>query len=136
MAQGFGFAKTAIAALLFFGAASCSKPNQSNPSGGQIPIPDSFPLSNTKFKNCRFEVENPVYSFGAAITPNRILCEEGYVRSVSVLSPNPLPAGLSVSTTEFALTGTASEKMTAAPYQFYIENEAGYLILKMRITVK
>ena len=122
--------------LICSAAMSCSKPGKESPAGGQVPIPDTFPIANSKFKNCRFENENPEYSYGTRIAPNRILCDEGVARAVSLLSPNPLPAGLSFSLAELALVGTASEKRTAAPYQFYMENEAGYLILKMRITVK
>jgi hypothetical protein len=136
MAKGFAFVRSVLTLVLCFGALSCSKPNSEGPRGGQIPFPDSFPLANSKLKNCRFEVENPTYTYGSAITPNRILCDEGVARAVSLLSPAPLPAGLSFSMAELALVGTASEKMTAASYQFYIENESGYLILKMRITVK
>ncbi len=136
MAKGFEVVRSILALFFCLAALSCSKPNSENSRGNQIPIPDSFPLANSKLKNCRFEVENPTYSYGAAIVPNRILCDEGVARAVSLLSPTPLPAGLSFSLAELALVGTASEKMTSAPYQFYIENEAGYLILKMRITVK
>ncbi|MBU6153825.1 MAG: hypothetical protein KGP28_05940 [Bdellovibrionales bacterium] len=135
MAKAF-FLRPAMVFLFCLGALSCSKPNQETSTGGQTPIPDSFPIANSKLKNCRFEVENPTYTYGSAITPNRILCDEGVARAVSLLSQTPLPAGLSFSQAELALVGTASEKVTAAAYQFYIENEAGYLILKMRITVK
>lgn len=134
-----GIARYTSGALVLGGILSlfaCSKPNAEQPNGTQTPIPDSFPISNTKFKNCRFQVPNPVYTYGSSIVPNPILCDEGVARSVSLLSANPLPSGLSFSMAQLSLVGTASEKMTSAPYDFYIENEAGYAILKMQITVK
>ena len=130
-----GFARYFCSLFLFFvsvGLTSCSKKNAADTPRGQIPIVDSFPISSSKFKNCRFQNENPTYTYGSAIPPNPILCDEGVARSVSLLTPTPLPAGLSFSMAELSLVGTASEKLTAAPYQFYIENEAGYLILKTR----
>lgn len=126
----------ALTGLLLL-AAGCSKSkDQPEPFDGQDSTPQSFPLSAALLKNCRFETPNPTYTYGQTIPPNPVICQEGAIKSVSVLNANPLPSGLAFSTAQMSLTGTASERMTASPYQFYIENEAGYVILKMQLTVK
>ncbi len=126
----------ALTGLLLL-AAGCSKSkDEPEPFDGQVSTPQSFPLSAALLKNCRFGNPNPTYTFGKPIPPNPVICEEGAVKSVSLLNANPLPSGLSFSTAQMSLTGTASERTTSAPYQFYLENEAGYVILKMQLTVK
>ena len=115
---------------------ACSKSNSDQPVGAQIPTVESFPIANTQFKNCTFKEQTPTYSANAAITPNYISCDEGVAKAVQLLSGAKLPAGLRFDLGTLSLVGTPTEKVTAAPFDFYIENEAGYLILHMAITVK
>lgn len=118
-------------------AAGCSKSkDETIPFDGQDSTPQSFPLSAALLKNCRFQNPNPTYTYGQMIPPNPVICDEGAVKNVSVLNANPLPSGLSFSTAQMSLVGTASERVASAPYQFYLENEAGYIVLKMQLTVK
>jgi hypothetical protein len=37
---------------------------------------------------------------------------------------------------KIALIGTPAEKVSNGNYSFYLENEAGYIVLKMALTVK
>jgi hypothetical protein len=138
MAKGFAMhTRFVILAGLLLLNPGCSKSNdQLEPFDGQDSTPQSFPLSAALLKNCRFETPNPTYTYGQPIRPNPVICDEGAVRSVSVLNANPLPSGLSFSSGQMSLVGTASERTAATPYQFYLENEAGYAILKMQLTVK
>jgi hypothetical protein len=138
MAKGFAMhARAGMVAGLLLLTAGCSKSNdQPEPFDGQDSTPQSFPLSAALLKNCRFETPNPTYTYGQAIRSNPVICDEGAVRSVSVLNTNPLPSGLSFSTGQMSLVGTASERIPTTAYQFYLENEAGYAILKMQLTVK
>lgn len=101
-----------------------------------MPQVEVFPISTGELKNCRFQNQNPVYSFGAAIPPNPVVCDSGVATSVQLLSPSPLPTGLSFAMNQLSLAGTANEKVSKAPYQFYIENSSGYQILKIQITVQ
>ena len=123
--------------LLFQVAGACSKaqsPSEATVLNGAIP--QTFPVSTSVLKNCRFKDPEPVYTAGSPIPPNTLLCDEGVARTVSVLNPEPLPAGLSFSMAELALTGTPSQKIAKTTYRFYVENSAGYIVLKMQLTVK
>ena len=115
---------------------ACSKQSDSTPSTTPGVFPQTFPISSTVLSNCRFKNPNPIYTLGASITPNPILCDEGVATSVSLLNPNPLPSGLTFSTPQLSLIGTPTQKSNPTLYQFYVENESGYVILKMQITVK
>ena len=134
-----GFAKP-IQSLLFIVlmaiTLSCSKQKSAGSTGFQPSLGETFPVSSSVLKNCHFQETQPIYFSGQSITANPILCEEGVARSVTLLTPAALPTGLAFSMSQLSLTGTPTEKSLSAPYEFYIENEAGYAILKMQITVK
>jgi hypothetical protein len=133
MAKGIAWLKLATLATLTLSA--CSQSNTDQSSAPSTPIVVSYPISNSKFKNCRFQNLNPTYSVNAQITPNPIDCDEGVATSVQLLSTTALPTGLTFSTATLSLVGTPSEKVSNAPYQFYVENEAGYVILTLNLTV-
>jgi hypothetical protein len=97
---------------------------------------ESIPIENSKLKNCRFQSTNPNYSFGSTIAPNAILCEEGVPKKVELLTPSPLPSGVQFSMDQLSLIGTANERVIQAPYEFYLENESGYLIIKIQISIQ
>jgi hypothetical protein len=128
----------AILALALTGLAltSCSKKAPDQSTAYSPPVAEGYAVENTKFKNCHFKVAAPTYSVNAAIAPNAIQCDEGVAKKVEVLSTSALPAGLTFSMGTLSLVGTPTEKVTNAPFDFYIENEAGYLILHMALTVK
>ena len=133
----FFFRNGPVAILIAAALGACSKPQ--SPSGSSVlagNIPQVFPVSAAMLKNCRFKDPDPVYTAGVSITPNSILCDEGAVSSVSLLNPAPLPTGLSFSMAQLSLTGTPSQKTAKTLYQFYVENSAGYVVLKMQLTVK
>lgn len=125
--------------LFFMGMTSivsgCSKTPDQAPNPTE-PVVESFPAQNAKFKNCHFKVAFPVYSLNSAIAPNPIQCDEGVAKTVQLLSANALPAGLMFSTASLSLVGTPTEKTAIAPYNFYLENEAGYVIIQLNLTVK
>jgi hypothetical protein len=126
-------------AFFFMGLASlvsaCSKSPDQAPNVA-APVVESFPAQNAKFKNCHFKVAFPVYSLNSAIAPNPIQCDEGVAKTVQLLGANVLPAGVTFSTASLSLVGTPTEKTAIAPYNFYLENEAGYVILQLNLTVK
>ena len=130
MAKGF-----ALIALMVL-AVSCSKGNTGQSDADGTPIVESFPIQNTKFKNCNFHLAAPTYSVNAAIAPNVISCDEGVAKTVQLLSSAKLPVGLSFNLATLSLIGTPIEKVANAPFDFYIENEAGYVILHLNLTVK
>jgi hypothetical protein len=115
---------------------SCSKEKAaSDPTNTPLGV-ETFPIANSALKNCRFQVSNPTYTQGSTIPQNPIICDEGVARSVQILGPNAtLPAGIQFSNAQLSLVGTPTEKVSNAQYQFYLENEAGYVILKMNLTV-
>ena len=131
MAKGF-----ALLILTSLALAACSQKNPDGPVSNLGPTVESFPIENTQFKNCHFHDQTPSYSVNTAITPNYISCDEGVAKSVQLLSATALPAGLSFDMGTLSLVGTATEKITNAAFDFYIENEAGYLILHLVLTVK
>ena len=115
---------------------ACSRAQDNQTGGNPFPAVQSFPIEASKLKNCRFQTPNPVYTQGQRITNNRISCDEGVPRSVQILGPTALPSGLQFSMDQIALIGTPGEKISNGNYSFYLENEAGYIILKMALTVK
>ena len=118
------------------GTHGCSKPAETPASITHFPEAQSFPVSNAVLRNCRFEHPDPTYPVGVSIPPNPIFCEGGEIRTVALITPDPLPQGLILSTQEHRLMGTPSRSTAPSTHQFYIENEAGYATLKIRITVK
>ncbi len=70
------------------------------------------------------------------IQPNKIVCEAGVPKKVTLLSATPLPSGLQFSSSEQSLIGTANEKVIQAPYEFYLENDAGYTRIRLMITIQ
>jgi hypothetical protein len=97
---------------------------------------ETFPLENTVLTGCDFQTPNPTYAFNSTIAPNPIVCKAGVARTVTLISPGLLPSGLKFDPTQLSLVGVANEKMVAVPYTYYVENEAGYIILKLTITIK
>ena len=137
MAKGFAKPIQSLLFLALLGVSlSCSKQKSSSTPGFQPSLGETFPVSSTVLKNCHFQEAKPIYVAGQSITANPILCDEGVARSVTLLTPAALPTGLSFSMAQLSLIGTPTEKTVSAPYEFYIENEAGYAILKMQMTVK
>ncbi len=124
------------AGLILLSLNACSRAQDKLAGGNPFPAVQSFPIEASKMKNCRFQTSNPVYSQGQRITDNRISCDEGVPRSVQILGPTPLPSGLQFSMDKIALIGTPAEKISNGNYSFYLENEAGYVVLKMALTVK
>jgi len=138
MAKGFARLTLYISAgsLLAASLFSCSKAKDAPHASSTLPTAETFPISNSELKNCHFKDQNPTYTFGQTIPQNPIQCDQGVPRSVQILNPNPLPNGIQFSMNQLSLVGTANERVASAPYRFYIENESGYLILKMLLTVK
>ncbi len=139
MAKGFAHSRKAFLGALFMGALglqACSKDKDTGPAANQGPDVEKFPIAATQFKNCHFKDTSPTYTLNGVIPPNPIECDEGVAKKVELLTTNPLPNGLRFSMDQLSLTGTAGEKIASAPYQFYIENEAGYVILNLNLTVK
>jgi hypothetical protein len=116
-------------------ATACSKQQANDTGGTGTPMVETFPISNSKLTNCHFQVAAPTYSVGSAITPNPIQCDQGVPTNVQVLNVAPLPTGLLFSMDQLSLTGTSAQKLSQTPYQFYLENEAGYVIITMQLTV-
>ena len=127
----------AVIALLGFTVcfSSCSKQAPA-PAANGTPTVETDAVSAPAMKNCQFKNQKPVYAFNSTIQPNPIVCDDGFPRTVQVLSPSPLPAGLSFNAPTLSLVGTATEKMAQGPYKFYLENEAGYTIINLTITVQ
>ena len=134
-----GIAKGFARALLIAGfvlMSSCSKQKNTDPSVSQTPTVETFPISTGELRGCHFQNRTVIYSFGGTIAPNPIVCDQGVATSVQLLSPTPLPTGLQFNLGQLSLTGSANQKIAATSYQFYVENESGYLILPITITVQ
>jgi len=128
-----------IAALVFgsiLTLSACSKQELQSFRRNLPTDSESIPIENSKLKNCRFQSTNPTYPFGSTIQPNPILCDEGVPRKVELLTPSPLPSGVQFSMDQLSLVGTANERVIQAPYEFYLENESGYLIIKIQISIQ
>ena len=97
---------------------------------------ESIPIANSELKNCRFTNPAPNYAFGSTIEPNVILCDEGLPKKVEQLTPSPLPSGIQLNEGVLSLSGTANERVIQAPYDFYLENESGYTIIKIQISIQ
>jgi hypothetical protein len=146
MAKGFArpvlsqsvFYQMVVLGLTLFALSACSKKEAERSPTGQIEGPISFPITSSKLENCRFKNPAPTYAFNSSIEANTILCDEGVPTKVELLTPNPLPNGIEFSMNQnlLGLTGTAKERVIGAPYEFYLENEAGYQIIKLTLTVK
>ena len=115
---------------------SCSKSKEADARSGNVPEVEVFPITNSKLTNCRFTTSSPSYTFNNKIAPNVIRCDEGVPKRVEILTPNPLPAGLELDANQLALVGTAKEKVSQANYVVYLENEAGYVKIPLKITVQ
>ncbi len=138
MAKGFAAIKSKSAFLIacvLLSATGCAKATSQDPTY-LTPDPETYPIENSQLMNCRFKEPKPVYSLNSKINPNPILCDEGVATKVELLSINTLPAGLQFSMDSLSLIGSATQKVASTTYQFYIENEAGYLILNLSLTVK
>jgi hypothetical protein len=122
--------------FLALGISSCSKDKDS--SAGDTPIPnvEAFPITAEKLSSCHFQNPSPTYTYQAPITANPILCKDGVPKKVELLTPTLLPSGLQFSMDNLSLTGVANEKTAQTPYQYYVENEAGYMIINLNVTVK
>ncbi len=114
----------------------CSKEDLGKLSRAQPGDVESIPLENSKLKNCRFQSITPSYAYGTNIPANPILCDEGVAKKVEILTPNPLPSGIQFSQDQLSLIGTANERVIQAPYEFYLENESGYAIIKIQISIQ
>ncbi len=125
----------ALLALLL-ALTSCSKATTANNTATPIPDVETFPITAGKLTNCRFQNPSPTYTFQSTIAANPILCENGVPRKVELLTPTDLPTGMMFSMNQLSLTGVANQRVTGAPYQYYIENEAGYMIINLQVTVK
>ena len=115
---------------------ACSKQASKDRKTNVIVDPESYPIENTKMKNCRFKFSSLNYTFGATIEPNIIICEEGVPKKVEVLTPAPLPSGIQFDSNTLSLIGIANERVIQAPYDFYLENESGYAIIKIQISIQ
>jgi hypothetical protein len=122
--------------MLLAALTSCSKAKDAPTEGNPFPAVQTFPIENSQLKNCRFAVPNPVYTLNQKIADNKISCDEGVPRTVQTLGTGALPSGIQFSMDKLALTGTPGERMSSGNYSFYLENESGYVILKMSLTVK
>ncbi len=128
------FKSTLIIALLVL--SSCTKQASKDRKGNVSIDSESYPIENSKLKNCHFKFPFPSYTFGATIEPNIILCDEGVPKKVEILTPAPLPSGIQFSPNTLNLIGTANERVIQAPYDFYLENESGYAIIKIQISIQ
>lgn len=115
---------------------SCSPEDQNTAKVKPVQEAESLPVENTKLKNCRFKFTAPNYAFGSSIEPNPIQCDEGVPKKVEILTPSPLPSGIQFSSSVLSLIGTANERVIQAPYEFYLENESGYSIIKIQISIQ
>jgi hypothetical protein len=136
MANGFALKPSFLILTLAIALSSCAKKDNEQTQGGRIEGVETFPIENTKLKNCKFKIPTPSYAFNASIEANPIICEEGVAKKVQLLTPNKLPNGLRFAPEQLSLTGSANERVVNAPYEFYLENEAGYTIVKILLTVK
>lgn len=122
--------------LSLVGLISCTKENTNARKGNTALESESFPIENLKLKNCHFKFPTANYVFGATITPNIIQCEEGVPKKVEQLTPAKLPDGIHFDAGQLSLVGTANERVIQAPYDFYLENESGYVIIKIQISIQ
>jgi hypothetical protein len=127
--------KSALVIGLVF-LASCSKQASKDRKTNVQVDSESYPIENSKLKNCHFKVQAPTYTFGATIEPNIIQCDEGVPKKIEILTPAPLPSGIQFSQNTLSLIGTANERVVQAPYDFYLENESGYVIIKIQISIQ
>ena len=120
------------------GLIGCSKQEAEQTVAKKPPvsIPESQAINNTKMRNCRFQNSPVEYTYGQSIPMNPIVCDEGVAVKITQLSPNLLPSGIIFSSADRALVGTANEKVIGAQYEFYLENEAGYVRVPLRLTVR
>ena len=125
-----------LAALTALMVSSCSKENLNAKKIIQSGDAESIPIENSKLVNCRFQNPTPSYRFGTSIDPNVIICDEGVAKKVEQLTPSPLPSGIQLSNETLSLSGTANERVIQAPYEFYLENESGYMIIKIQISIQ
>jgi hypothetical protein len=123
-------------ALLAVLSVSCSKAKNAPNPNGDVPVVETFPITNTLLKGCRFAVSPAQYTFEAKIEPNVIQCEEGVPKKIEVLSQSPLPMGLRLDPSQLALVGTPRERILGGNYLVYLENEAGYVRIPLQITVR
>ena len=131
-----GLTLKSVFILGFMILASCSK-EASKESKPNIQLgSESYPIENAKLKNCHFKYSTPSYTFGASIEPNIIQCDEGVPKKIEILTPAPLPSGIQFSQNTLSLIGTANERVVQAPYDFYLENESGYVIIKIQISIQ
>src|SRR5450759_3763765 len=87
-----GFALKSVLVLILIVLASCSKQASKDRSLTVIGDSESYPIGNSKLKNCHFKFPTPTYTFGATIEPNLIQCDEGVATMVQILTPAPLPS--------------------------------------------
>lgn len=123
----------AVCTLLFFSACTPKEKSKAPLFQPEVVVDE---LSVGPLKNCKFSDPQPAYNFQTNIPPNTIQCEEGVPTHVELLSDLPLPSGLRWDAQQMALIGSANEKVSQAPYQFYLKNAAGYIIIPLKITVK
>lgn len=133
-AKGIAFKSALVLGLLVL--ASCSKEATKDRKTNANIDSESYPIENAKLTNCRFKFATPSYTFGSTIEQNIILCDEGVPRKVEILTPAPLPSGIQFSHNTLSLIGTANERVVQAPYDFYLENESGYTIIKIQISIQ
>ena len=125
-----------IALSILILTSSCSKQAAKTIAALSDPSSESMPIANSKFKNCHFKFPNPSYVFGSTIEPNIIQCDEGVAKSAQPLNPTKLPDGIRFDASTLSLIGIANERLVQAPYDFYLENEAGYVIIKIQISIQ
>lgn len=121
--------------LLVLAASACTqkKSDTSAPFNPEVVLDE---LSSAPLKNCKFVNPAPIYAFQSAIAPNSIICEEGIPTKVELLTDSPLPTGIRFDNAQLAIVGNANEKVSKAPYQFYLKNEAGYMVVTLNITIQ
>jgi hypothetical protein len=127
---------SALILTTFILLTSCSKSTPITDQSSGTPLVESFPIANTKFQNCRFQTPAPTYGVNSTITPNPIVCDAGVAKMVKLISTTSLPQGLVFSSDTLSLVGTPTVATKSTVFDFYIENEAGYVILPLTITVK
>lgn len=132
MAKGFAYLLAVSLVLL----SACSKKDAGRSPNSQNIAPEPLAIESSKLTNCHFKVSNPTYSYQSTIAPNPIQCDDGVPRKVELLTPTPLPNGIQFAMNLLSLTGVAGERVINAPYEFYLENEAGYVMIKLLVTVK
>ncbi len=128
------FQSLSILSLIIFSA--CTKEASKDSKPNLVIDSESFPIENTTLKNCRFKIPNPTYTFGSTIEPNPILCDEGVPKRAEILTPAAPPNGIQLSSATLSLVGIANERVVQAPYDIYLENESGYAIIKIQISIR